>query len=171
MLLLWPTSLRELIAVETNRYARQNNRPKWVDVNTDEVWTYILMGIHRLPRISNYWSLDSLLGVSVVQQAMSLRQFWNLWANFPLVDNQTTPASGGPSHKIKPLLDTLSNRFLKCYSPGQELSVDEGMVKYKGRAKGKVRMPKKPVKVGFKIWCCSCSCCGYLCSYISGVSW
>ena len=24
------------------------------------------------------------------------------------------------------------------------------MVKYKGRAKGKVHMPKKPVKVGFK---------------------
>ena len=168
-LLLWPTSLCELIAVETNRYARQNNRPKWVDVSTDEVWTFlgiiILMGIHRLPRISNYWSQDSLLGISAVQQAMSMRRFWNLWANLHLVDNQTTPASGGPSRKIKPLLDILSDRFLKCYSPGQELSVDEGMVKYKGRAKGKVHMPKKPVKVGFKIWCCSCSCCGYLCTF------
>ena len=110
------------------------------------------MGIHRLPRISNYWSQDSLLGVSAVQQAMSMRLFWNLWANLHLVDNQTTPASGSPSRKIKPLLDILSDRFLKCYSPGQELSVDEGMVKYKGRAKGKVHMPKKPVKVGFKIY-------------------
>ena len=26
-------------------------------------------------------------------------------------------------------------------------------------------MPKKPVKKGFKIWCCSCSCCGYLCTF------
>ena len=32
-----------------------------------------------------------------------------------------------------------------CYSPGQELSVDEGMVKYKDRAKEKVHMPNKPV--------------------------
>ena len=39
------------------------------------------------------------------------------------------------------------------------------MVKFKGRSKGKVYMPRKPVKVGFKIWCCSCSCCGYLCSF------
>ena len=23
-------------------------------------------------------------------------------------------------------------------------------------------MPRKPVKLEFKIWCCSCSCCGYL---------
>jgi hypothetical protein len=26
-------------------------------------------------------------------------------------------------------------------------------------------MPKKPIKCGFKIWCCSCSCCGYLCAF------
>ena len=37
MQLVWPTSLCELIAVETNRYAQQNNHPKWVDVSTDEV--------------------------------------------------------------------------------------------------------------------------------------
>ena len=54
---------------------------------------------------------------------------------------------------------------MKSYSPGQELCVDEAMVKYKGRAKGKVRTPKKPIKLGFKIWCCACSCCGYLCSF------
>ena len=26
-------------------------------------------------------------------------------------------------------------------------------------------MPRKHVKLGFKIWCCSCSCCGYLCTF------
>ena len=38
-------------------------------------------------------------------------------------------------------------------------------MKYKGHIKGKVRMPKKPIKMGFKIWCCCCSCCGYLCTF------
>ena len=55
----------------------------------------------------------------------------------------------------QPLLDILTDMFLMCYNPGQELSVDEGMVKYKGRAKGKVHMPKKPVGVGYKVFCCS----------------
>jgi len=59
--LVWPTSLCELIAVETNRYAKQNNCPKWVDVSTDEVWILlgivVLMGIHRLPQIKDYWSM------------------------------------------------------------------------------------------------------------------
>ena len=26
-------------------------------------------------------------------------------------------------------------------------------------------MPKKPIKLGYKVWCCSCSCCGYLCTF------
>ena len=64
-----------------------------------------------------------------------------------------TAATGGPAHKIQPLLDVLTDRFLMCYNPGQELSVDEGVVidKYKDKAKGKVHMPKKPVKVGYSL--------------------
>ena len=26
-------------------------------------------------------------------------------------------------------------------------------------------MPKKPIKVCFKVWCCCCSCCGYFCTF------
>ena len=44
--MVWPTSLCEVIG--------QNNRPKWVDVSTDEVWIFlgivILMGIHTKSR-------------------------------------------------------------------------------------------------------------------------
>ena len=79
--------------------------------------------------------MDNLLGVPVVQQSMSLRRFWELWSNLHLVDKETAPATGGSAHKIQLLLDILTDRFLMCYDPGQELSVDEGMVKYKGRAK------------------------------------
>ena len=96
---------------------------------------------------------------------MSQTRFWALWSNLHLVDNDIVPASGGLSCKIRPVLETLGHTFLACYSPGQELSVDEAMVKYKGRVGGKVCMPKKPVKMGFKIWCCSCACCGYLCTF------
>ena len=86
--------------------------------------------------------MDSLLGVPAVQQSMSLRRFWELWSNLHLVDNETAPATGGPARKIQHLLesDILTDKFLMCYNPGQELSVDEGTVKYKGRVKEKVHM-------------------------------
>ena len=81
------------------------------------------------------------------------------------MDNSRLSPSEGLSRKFKPVLDVLSESFFLHYNPGQEMCVDEAMVKYKGHIKGKVRMPKKPIKMGFKIWCCCCSCCGYLCTF------
>ena len=39
------------------------------------------------------------------------------------------------------------------------------LVKNSPYIKGKVRMPNKPIKAGFKVRCCCCSCCGYLCIF------
>ena len=49
-----------------------------------------------------------------------------------VVDNKSILASRALSRKIQPVVDTLSGTFIKCYSPGQELSVDKAMLKYKG---------------------------------------
>lgn len=168
--LLWPASLVDLIVEETNRYARSKKRAKWVDVCRDEMWTFLgvilAMGIHRLPRINNYWNRDSLLGIPEIQRHMSLSRFWAIWSNLHVVDNSKVSPSDGLNGKLRPVLDVLSDTFFMNYSPGQEMSVDEAMIKYKGHVKrGKVHMPKKPIKVGFKIWCSSCSCCGYLCAF------
>ena len=167
--LLWPSFLCDLIAIETNRYAQQNGRVNFIDTTGSEVWTFlgliILMGIHRLPQLRNYWSRKPILSVPTVSETMSLSRCWELWSNFHCVDNRQAAPDGGISRKIQIILGTLSVNFLKHYNPSQELSVDEAMVKYKGRAKGKIKMPKKPVKLGFKVWCCSCSCCGYLCTF------
>ena len=43
--------------------------------------------------------------------------------------------------------------------------MDESMIKYKGHVGDNVCMPRKPVKQGFKVWRCSYSCCGYLCTF------
>ena len=97
---------------------------------------------------------------------MPLKRFWSIWSNIHVVDNSTLSPGDGLVAKIKPVLDVLEESFFINYSPSQELCVDEAMVKYKGKvSKGKVKMPKKPIKNGFKIWCCCCSCCGYLCTF------
>ena len=102
--LLWPESLCELIALETDRYANQKGVTDWVNVSVSEVWSFlgivILMGVHRLPRIRNYWSKDSFLGISALQECMSLSRFWALWSNLHVVDNQCIEPSGGVSRKM-----------------------------------------------------------------------
>ena len=167
--LLWPDSLCEHIAVQTNLYARQSNASGWVDTCRDEIWTFIgivlEMGIHRLPSIEDYWSRNLLLGVQPVQRVMSKNRFLSLWHYLHCDDNTEITDFSDVTCKIRTVLSTLSSNFLARYNPSQELSVDEMMVKYKGRKGGKIKMPRKPVKVGFKVWSCSCSCCSYLCSF------
>ena len=75
---------------------------------------------------------------------MSSHRFWQIWSNLHVVDNSTLSGIG-LTRKFKPILDVLSRTFLSNYSPSQELSVDEAMIKYKGHIRGKVRMPNKRV--------------------------
>ena len=119
LVLLWTESLCELIALETDRYANHKGVSEWQSVSVAEVWSFlgivILMGIHRLPGIRNYWSKDCFLGISALHECMSLSRFWVLWRNLHVVDNQCIEPSGGVSRKIKPVLDTLAGTFLRSY--------------------------------------------------------
>ena len=45
------------------------------------------------------------------------------------------------------------------------MSVDEGMVKYKGRLFFKQYMPKKPIKYGIKVWMAADSKTVYISNY------
>ena len=167
--LLWPDSLCEYIAKQTNLYARQCGAKGWSATNSAELWVFLgivlEMGIHRLPEITDYWSKDPLLGVQSVSNVMSLKRFQSLWRYLHCEDNTSITDARKVTSKLKTVLETLKANYFMRYNPSQELSVDEMMIQYKGRKSGKIHMPKKPVKLAFKVWCCSCSCCGYLCVF------
>lgn len=167
--LLWPDSLCEHIATQTNLYARQQGADNWKETSLHEIWIFLAiiinMGIHRLPSYPCYWSTDPLLGVDAIKNSMSFNRFRSLRRYLHCDDNEGIVDSTDLTSKIRTIVSTLSKNFILNYNPGQEISIDEMMVKYKGRKGGKIRMPKKPIRLGFKIWCCSCSCCGYLCCF------
>ena len=53
-----------------------------------------------------------------------------------LNDNSAMPAQRHPDYKlykVKPLMDALLNQFEQCFYPSQQVSIDEAMIKYKGR--------------------------------------
>ena len=54
--------------------------------------------------------------------------------------------------KVRPLHDHVKKAALEYYQPLRELSVDERMVKSKGRSQFRQYLPKKPTKWGFKYW-------------------
>lgn len=63
---------------------------------------------------------------------------------------------------MRPLIDRLNNLCQINAITTNSQSIDECMIKFKGRSTLKQYMPMKPVKRGYKVWCRADSCTGYL---------
>lgn len=62
------------------------------------------------------------------------------------------------------MLDVISRTFSNEYRPSKFVSIDEAMVKYKGRLGFKQYMPMKPVKRGIKVWVRADPTNGFICA-------
>uniref|UniRef100_A0A4W3GL10 PiggyBac transposable element-derived protein 4-like n=1 Tax=Callorhinchus milii TaxID=7868 RepID=A0A4W3GL10_CALMI len=172
--LLWPDTVFGTVAEETNRYADQcqesagKRDPCWTPTNAREIKTFfainIMMGIKQLPRISLYWSQDTALRCPWASSAMSRDRFWKVNQYLHLQDNRKAAGKSDPGHdpiyKVRALTETVRRHFGQSYRPSRDLSVDEGMVAYKGRLYFKQYVPNKPTKWGLKVW--------MLCEAVSG---
>lgn len=125
-----------------------------------------MMGIHRLPQFNDYFAKDYVLGVPAIQAVFTQRRFHQLWGNIHLANNEDAIPAGQPGHdklyKLRQFLQALRRTFRDFFHIGQNVSIDEHMVKGKGRNPCKQYMPAKPVKRGTKIWEMGCSDCAYL---------
>ena len=163
----------EHIAEQTNLYVQQNPPPdgyRWYPTSANEILLFlgmvICMGIIRLPATVDYWSTNPLLSVHAISNCMPVRRFKALLRTLHLNDNTKAKRPGEDGYdklfKVRPLLDEVLKNSSSLYVPHREVSIDEGMVLFKGRSSYKQYMPQKPVKRGFKVWCLAVSRNGYL---------
>lgn len=159
-----------LLLEQTNLYAAQNKQKNWVDVSAEEMQAFfgmlVLMGVHPLPNIDLYWSTDPLFCVREIADVMTSKRFKIILRNLHLNDNTKMPKRGEPEYdklyKIRPVVNYMNTAFQKGAKNSTSQSIDECMVKFKGRSTLKQYMPNKPVKRGFKIWARCDSDTGYL---------
>ncbi|XP_070175355.1 piggyBac transposable element-derived protein 4-like [Littorina saxatilis] len=170
--LVFSSSAIDFFIEQTNLYAQQQAGEDW-DCNTDivEMRAFIGMlffiGVHRLPEMNNYFSQSWVLSTPEFSKRFTRRRWWQLWSNLHLADNTIPrPRPGQPGFnklwKVQPLFDILLADFQEKYYIGQNVSVDEMMVKGKGKNPVKQYLPMKPIKRGTKIWALGCSCCAYM---------
>ena len=127
------------------------------------------MSIHKLPAIVDYWKDDWILGVPAFARIMSRNRFQEILRYLHVNNNENMLARENENYdklfKIRPLIESLKINFQIHYNPHCEQSIDEAMVKYKGRTSWKQYMPLNPIKRGIKIWCRADSHAGYLCDF------
>jgi hypothetical protein len=75
-----------------------------------------------------------------------------------------------PIHKVSKVSNVIMQGLRQCWNPGGKLTIDEQMIKYKGKAINfSSYMPKKPIRHGIKVFACTCAPKGYLLSHIVSV--
>lgn len=173
---LFDSEVFDLIVQQTNLYRLQkqaagsSSTANDVEITGDDIKAWIglciLMGIHQLPQLENYWSSDPLLGLPAVWNVIASKKFKKITEMIHLNDNTKNPprtdASHDKLHKVRPLIEILGTRLTTLYKPSGYLSADESMIPFKGRSSLKQYMPMKPVKRGYKVWCLADATTGFV---------
>lgn len=161
-------NMLHFITVETNRYAVQNGRQFVITEKEIEAFIgiTIAMSIHRLPSYRHYWSTNPLLSVPFIANVMTRKRYDEIKTNLHFANNENQPdrtdSNFDRAFKVRPIINHFNKAFDKALTATKSQSIDEHMIKFKGRNVMKQYMKAKPIKLGFKIWCRCDSESGYL---------
>ena len=149
---------------ETNDYEyyqREEMRKKctyaWSGVGVEDIYHYlgivVLMGIIALPEMQMHWAHNMTFSLSAFPQTMARRRFEAIQKYFHSFNRRAIP-KGNPDKLmiIRPVLDFIIGKCRSLYVPTSNLSIDEGMLKWKGRLSIRVYNPMKPIKYGIKFY-------------------
>lgn len=161
-LTIFPKELIDHIVFQTNLYAfqKKGNDTAFIHTNSDEIRKFLglnlLMGIKKLPSYRDYWSSNFAIRDNFISSVLPRDRFVWLLGNIHLNDNILMPKRDQPNYdklyKLRPLINKLSETFLSSLKPTKNQSIDESMIRFKGRSSLKQYMPLKPVKRGYKVW-------------------
>ena len=182
--LFFTTTLMDLIVAQTNLYAQQtmdeSEFESWTQVTAEELWAYmgfcILMSINHLPSLKDYWKTDEVYHYAPVVDRISRKWFLDISRYLHFTDNRILPHQNDPGYhwlqKVQPVIDSVMEACMTNYNPSVNISIDEAMIAFKGRASIKQYMPKKTYKKGYQgldeIWQCQWICMSIQCVYGQG---
>ena len=170
---------------ETNKYAARTCRAakrripppskrsffnKWSTVSEDDIRKFLAilihMGLVQKPHINHYWTTNPVLASSFAPSVMKRDRFKMILAFFHLNDNTNFIPAGRPGHdplfKVRPLFDSLNEKFKEIYIPDEYIAIDEAIVPWRGRVTFRVYIRNKPTKWGIKLYELCESTSGYL---------
>ena len=139
--------LFSIIAKESNDYAERQLRnearrkrkddDKWFPTTEDEIKAYIalciLMAQVRKPRVKLYWSKESCIETPIFGQTMSRERFLLLSRFLHFTDDLNYGAADDKLKKLRPILTHFSQKFSELNYLCQNISLDESLMKYRGR--------------------------------------
>ena len=97
---------------------------------------------------------------------MTCRTYQKLTQYVHVPDRANEPGQNSDDYdklyKICSVLNMVQDSFAESYKPVQNLTIDEGMIAFKGRLSNVQYLPAKPIKRGIKVWMCCDADTAYL---------
>ena len=137
---------------------------RWSDISLTELKNflalYFLTGVTRKPNLAMYWDTRAVIATPFFNATMSRDRFQLILRFIHFSDNGQGNAAD-KLYKVRPVLDHLLKRFREHFTPARDISIDEGMMSWRGRLSFRVYNPQKPIKYGVKSYILCCSKTGY----------
>ena len=155
--------LKYLVAetVDYARYCRDELEKtlsyRWLGCNITDMahylWLQVFFGLMPAADVRLYWKRSFFLLMPNVPSLMTRDNFLALDMYFHSF-NRTAIPRGNEDRLIlvRPVLEYILERYKSLVVLTKNLSLDEGMMPYKGRLSIKVYNPKKPKKYGVKFF-------------------
>lgn len=145
---------------------RDSHHRRWQKPDLSSMKCYfgilLYMGIVQKPTIGHYWRTSQLFGSKGISQLMSEEHWQDINSNLYFIDEEVKSDESDPLYKIQPLIKHIISVSQEYYSPEKNLTIDESMIRFRGRSKFKVYMPLKPIRFGFKAYVLAESSSGYM---------
>ena len=158
--LVFTAGILEKIVSHTNKYGARNAK-NWSPITkkdlTDFFSVLFLMSVQkRKDKPSNWFSDNPLLESKIAKRVTTGRQFGKMLRYLhccdPDEDGKNDDGEYDPSYKIMDLKNELEKRWSTIFIPGQQLSLDETLLRAFGRMKFKVRIISKAARYGIKLY-------------------
>jgi hypothetical protein len=126
----------------------------------------IVMGLVHKPDIDQYWTTDLATETPWFPKHMTRDRFSLILSYLHLIDNELQPGRDEPGFdklsKVRPFVSMLRVNSSHVYTPGQNLSFDEGGCPWRGRLSWKCYNPNKPNKFHIKLYTVCDAECGFI---------
>mgnify|MGYP003406709624 FL=1 len=154
------------IVEETNKYAltkisKTKLRPRstwrsWKPVTVDELNAFIgvILNIGLLPvkNLQDCWTREFNLHIPFYGKIFRRERFFQIFWNIHLNENIPNPNLRTRVLKVDNFLKYIENKFQKHYIPNKDISIDEAVIKFKGKISFITYNKNKPTKWGIRMY-------------------
>ena len=155
----------------TNDYAKLHGPQKptlyqgWTNITPDEMYQYfallMYMAIVKAPNVESYWCTAPLFHGLWARYFMSKQRFKAIQSFLKACNEATENNKRDKLSKVRLLHDYINSKCKKLYQPYRNVSIDERMVRNRGRFTFKQFIKDKPTRWGMKLWVLADAANGY----------